>query len=199
MPSLQALAALLLAALPLMGSPGPATTSLAAAGAAFGLRRSLPYLAGVILGTMATLLLIASGVTGAVLAVPGAAPILIAAGAAYILYLAWRIATAPPLAAGARDGPRPALAGGLLLGIANPKAYAAIGAVYASAAPLAARPALDAALKIAVLAAVIVAVNATWTAFGAALAGVLSRPRSARIVNVAFALLLVASLAASLR
>jgi threonine/homoserine/homoserine lactone efflux protein len=38
---------LLLAAFPLMGSPGPATLSLAATGSAFGLSRSLPYLAGI--------------------------------------------------------------------------------------------------------------------------------------------------------
>ena len=35
-----------LAAFPLMGSPGPATMSLAAIGAAFGWRRGLCYLSG---------------------------------------------------------------------------------------------------------------------------------------------------------
>ena len=41
------LALLWLAAFPLMGSPGPATLSLAAMGAAYGGRRSLSYLAGI--------------------------------------------------------------------------------------------------------------------------------------------------------
>lgn len=195
---MEALLPLLLAALPLVGSPGPATMSLAATGAAFGVRAALPYLTGIVLGTGAALLLIATGVTGVILAIPGAAPFLVAAAAAYILYLAWKIATAPPLETGAGGGRRPSLAGGFLLGVANPKAYAAIGAVYSSAAPLAAHPDLDAALKVAALAAVIVLVNAGWTVFGATLAGLLRRPRTARAINLGFALLLVASVAASL-
>jgi hypothetical protein len=39
-----ALAPLLLMALAIMGTPGPATISLTAVGSSFGLRRSLPYL-----------------------------------------------------------------------------------------------------------------------------------------------------------
>ena len=197
MPSIEALLPLLLAALPLMGSPGPATMSLAATGAAFGARRGVPYLVGIVAGTTFALLLVASGVTGAILAIPGAAPFLVAAAAVYILYLAFRIATAPPLAEAAADALRPALWGGLLLAVANPKAYAAIGAVYSSAGRVAERPDFDAALKIAALTAVIVAVNVAWMLFGATLGGLLRRPRSARIINVSFAVLLVGSVAAS--
>ena len=61
---------LVLAALPLMGSPGPATLSLAALGAAFGARASVNYLLGIILGTTGVLLLIAAGITGLILAEP---------------------------------------------------------------------------------------------------------------------------------
>ncbi len=39
-----------LAALPLMGSPGPATISLAATGSAFGIRPGLGYLSGILKG-----------------------------------------------------------------------------------------------------------------------------------------------------
>ena len=197
MSSIEALLLLLLAAVPLMGSPGPATMSLAATGAAFGVRRGVPYLVGIILGTTVSLLLVASGVTGMILAIPGVAPFLIAAAAAYILYLAYRIATTPPLAAGGGEGKKPALLGGLLLAVANPKAYAAIGAVYSSAGPVADRPDLDAALKVAALTGVIVVVNASWMFFGATLGSLLRRPRSARIINVTFAILLVASVAMS--
>src|SRR5262244_3339847 len=140
MPSTEALLLLLAAAIPLMGSPGPATMSLAAIGAAFGVGRGVPYLTGIIIGTTLTLLLVASGVTALILGIRGVGPFLIAAAAIYILYLAYRIATAPPLAAEGGDGRRPTLLGGLFLAVANPKAYAAIGAVYSSAAPVAARP-----------------------------------------------------------
>ena len=84
-----------LAALPLMGSPGPATISLAATGSAFGIRPSLGYLCGIIAGTTGVLILTATGVATALLAHPVAGNILTLIAAAYILYLAWKIATAP--------------------------------------------------------------------------------------------------------
>jgi threonine/homoserine/homoserine lactone efflux protein len=124
---------LILTALAIMGTPGPATISLTAAGSAYGMRRSLAYLAGIVAGTAAVLLAVATGITAALLALPAVRPALIAAGAAYILWLAFHIATAPPLAEG-RGGPAPpGLAGGAFLGVANPKAWIAIAAVFASA------------------------------------------------------------------
>ena len=61
---------------------------------------------------------------------PPLRPVLIAAAVAYILYLAYHIATAPPLAAGPGRGGRAVAGRRLLLGVANPKAWVAIGAVF---------------------------------------------------------------------
>ena len=140
------------------GRPGPATISLTAAGSAYGVRRSLSYLAGIIAGTTAVLLAVATGITAALLALPAVRPVLLAAGAAYIVWLAYHIATAPPLAADGSRSDAPGLVGGALLGIANPKAWIAIAAVFASAR-LADGAAVDAAAKVAVLAVMIVAIN----------------------------------------
>jgi threonine/homoserine/homoserine lactone efflux protein len=99
----------------LMGSPGPSTMSVTAAGAAFGLRRSLRYVVGLILGTAAVLVLVATGITTILLSVPRLAPVLMAVSATYIVVLAVRIARVPPLS---RQGPAvaaPSFAGGLLL------------------------------------------------------------------------------------
>lgn len=189
------LAVLLAAALPLMGSPGPATLSVAALGSVYGVGRSLPYAAGVCAGTATVLVVIASGVTGMIFAIPGAMPVLTVAAVAYILYLAWRIATAPPPAAREGNGKPPSLAGGYLLAIANPKAYAAIGAVYASVTVVAGSVAADAAAKVAALGALIVAIQTAWLLFGSAFAATLSNPRWSRGINVTFAVLLVASAA----
>jgi threonine/homoserine/homoserine lactone efflux protein len=187
-----------LAALPLMGSPGPATLSTAAVGASFGARRGLPYLLGIVAGTAVVLGLIATGVTAAVLALPAlkAAITLLAAG--YILYLAWRIATAPPLLQDAGAAKAPAFPGGFLLAVANPKAFAAIGAVYAGHSVVPGDLALDASVKIAALVPVIVLVNAVWLVSGTLLARALHDPRKSRIANVIFAVLLVASVALAL-
>jgi hypothetical protein len=61
---------LLFISLAIMGSPGPATISLMAAGSAYGARRSLSYLIGIVVGTTIVFLAVATGITAAVLAVP---------------------------------------------------------------------------------------------------------------------------------
>lgn len=188
------LLALVLTSLALMGSPGPATISLVAAGSAYGVRRSLPYLLGIIAGTAIVLVAVATGITAALLAVPAMRPILIGISAAYILWLAYHVATAPPLGAQTTDSFVPSLSGGTLLGVANPKAWVVIAAVFASA-HLADSPSVDAAAKIAVLSVMIVLINATWLIAGTSLAPLLRDPRRARIVNAALAAALVAATA----
>ena len=89
--------ALLLTSAVIMGSPGPSTISATAVGAAFGARRSLKYVSGLILGTMAVLLAVAMGVAALVQSMPHGARALGVLSAAYILFLAFKIATAPPL------------------------------------------------------------------------------------------------------
>ena len=194
----EALTILILSALPLMGSPGPATLSVAASGSAYGVRRSLPYALGLILGTVTVLLLIATGVTGALLAVPGLLPVISIAALGYILYLAYRIATAPvgPLATAGTV--RPAFTGGYLLAAANPKAFAAIGAVFSGVTVVADQALLDTAIKVAVLSGVIVVVQTTWLFLGVGLARAMGDPTWGRRINIAFAVALVASVAAVL-
>jgi threonine/homoserine/homoserine lactone efflux protein len=189
-----ALAPLVLTSLAIMGSPGPATISLVAAGSSYGLRRSLPYLLGIIVGTTIVLLAVATGITAALLAVPAIGSILIVISAAYILWLAYHVATAPPLAAQGATSEAPSLAGGTLLGVANPKAWVAIAAVFASA-HVTSSPATDAAAKVAVLTAMIVVINPTWLVAGASLAPLLRDPRRSRIVNVTLAVALVVATA----
>src|SRR3954471_627698 len=94
----RATAALILAAIAVMGSPGPSTVSVTAVGASFGIRRSLPYACGLIAGTVAVLLAVAMGIVTLLMTVPHGARIITIIAAAYILLLAYKIATAPPLA-----------------------------------------------------------------------------------------------------
>ena len=187
-----------LAAFPLMGSPGPATMSLAGIGVAFGVRRGVSYLGGILLGTFAVLVMIATGVTGLILAEPALVRVLTVLAAAYILYLAWKIATAPVLSATDTTAAAPAFSSGLVLAIANPKAFAAIGAVYSGNTLVEGALLLDALAKIAALSLVIVTVNSAWLAFGSYLSAILSDPRSGRIANVIFACLLILSVAVAL-
>lgn len=187
-----------LAGIALAGSPGPATLSLAAAGAAFGTRPVLFYLLGLVCGMVLVMAIIASGIAGLALAVPGVAPVIAIAAALYFLYLAWRIATAPPVSAAANPQHRPRFTAGLLLSLVNPKGYAAMAALFSGFVLVRDRLDLDALLKIALLTAVIIAVNIAWLGAGAALTHYFRDPRSSRILNVGFALLLIASVAVAL-
>jgi threonine/homoserine/homoserine lactone efflux protein len=186
----------ILAALALCGSPGPATVSLAATGAAFGPRRGVAYMTGIDAGMVVVMSLTAAGVTGLVLAIPGAAPMVAVLAALYFVHLAWRIATAPPLQDTAQ-GSEPSFMAGVLLSLVNPKGYAAMAALFSGFALIRGRPELDAALKLGVLIVIVASVNAAWLFAGAALTRFFREPRTSRVINVTFAILLVASVAAA--
>ena len=196
---MEGLPGFLLAAIALAGSPGPATLSLAAAGAAFGAKRVAGYLAGIVVGMIGVMVITASGVVGLLLALPGATPIVTVIAAGYFLWLAWRIATAPPLTESSTERQAPRFAGGLGLSLINPKGYAAMAALFSGFVLLEGRLALDAALKIALLTALITAVNIAWLMSGAMLTRWFREPRSNRIINVVFAVLLLASVAVAVR
>ena len=187
----------MLVSLAIMGSPGPATVSLVAAGSSYGVLRSLRYLVGIIVGTSIVLLAIATGVTAALLAVPAISSILTWISAAYILWLAYHIATSPPLTDATAASNAFSFAGGTLLGIANLKAWVAIATVFASA-HLADEATTDATAKIAVLTAMIIVICGTWLVAGTSIAPLLRDPRRARVVNRALAVAVVGATAFAL-
>jgi threonine/homoserine/homoserine lactone efflux protein len=131
-----------------------------------------------------------------VLAIPGAAPMVAVLAALYFVHLAWRIATAPPLQDTAQ-GSEPSFMAGVLLSLINPKGYAAMAALFSGFALIRGRPELDAALKLGVLIVIVASVNAAWLFAGAALTRFFRESRTSRVINVTFALLLVASVAAA--
>jgi threonine/homoserine/homoserine lactone efflux protein len=191
------LAGFIAAAAALTGSPGPANLALAAGGAAFGTRRTLPLAAGIVTGVHGVLLLTGSGIVGLLLAVPGIGPVVTIAAAAYMVHLAYRIATAPPLADSAAAEP-PGFLAGALLGIGNPKAYAAMAALASGFTLAPGRPALDLAAKALVLLPIVSLVAIAWVVAGRALSRALRQPGPGRIINLALAALLLASVAAAL-
>jgi len=182
-----------LAAFPLMGSPGPATISLAGVGTAYGFRKGRSYLLGIIAGTFGVLIVVASGVSVLVQLIPGAIPVLTVIAALYIVYLAWNIATAPVGTLIADNQGSPTFPSGLFLSLANPKAFAAIGAVYSGHSLVENNVFADSLSKIVALFLVIVCVNTAWLAFGASLSRFLSGPNTGRLANIGFALLLIVS------
>ena len=194
--SWQSLLALVLKSVAVMGSPGPSTMAMTATGAAFGIRQSLGFVSGAIAGTTAVLLAVATGVVALLMSIPGLGSVLAIGSAIYILYLAWKIATAPPLSK--QDARAPSLAAGFLLAIANPKAWFAIAAVFTGATLVESSPAADALFKATVLTAMIVLIHLVWLLCGASLAGLLRDPLKSRVANILFALILAGTTAAAL-
>ena len=82
------------------GTPGPNNAMVAASGATFGFARTVPHLLGVAVGFPAMLLVVALGAGDVMRAAPSLHEILKWVGAAYLLWLAFKIATARPSAAG---------------------------------------------------------------------------------------------------
>jgi len=190
---MQDLPSFLLAGLALAGSPGPANLSLAALGAAFGTRAGLAYQAGAVFGMLLVMLVTASGLAALLLALPGVRLAALVLGGGYIAWLAWRIATAPLPGAGTRPQRPPGFLGGCLLQLGNPKAYAAMAALFAGFVLQPGDPLRDALWKTLLLLAVIAVVTSAWLQFGRLLARLARRPRLLRAINIAFALLLVIS------
>jgi threonine/homoserine/homoserine lactone efflux protein len=190
---LRPLLSLLLSALIVMGSPGPSTISVTATGSAFGLRRSVPFVAGLIAGTTAVLLAVAAGLMSILLSRPQLSSLLVGLSAVYIVYLAYNIAVAPPLSHDDAKGDAPTFPGGFLLAVANPKAYVAIAAVFAGTRLGLGSELSEALAKSLVLAAMIVAIHLAWLLAGAMFSRFLYQPAISRVVNLSFAAILVVS------
>lgn len=193
MDGLESLGTFVLAALALVGSPGPNTLSLAAVGAAFGRVHGFRYMLGLNLGMVGVIAIVGSGVSSLLFAVPGAAPVITVIAAVYFVYLAYRIATAPPLKNTSEPGSEPKWYEGVMLSLINPKAYAAMAAMFSGFVLVSGEPVVDGAFKTAVLLSVIVLVNIGWLFAGSALTGVMRNETFSRAINITFAVLLIGS------
>lgn len=177
-----------------VGTPGPANMALMATGARYGLRPALPFVAGVAMGKQLLIWPMGFGL----LALAESAPVIFGAlkwiAAAYILWLAWRVA-GMTLAPGLAEGPPPGFMSGLPVHPLNPKAWAMIAAGFTQfTAP--GTPALQATATIAIcLLTVQIVLHPVWTAAGAHIARAVAGTGRERILMRTLAVLTVASVA----
>src|ERR1700742_2720583 len=90
-----ALGVFLTAAVGLLGSPGPAIAALIAVGRSRGFVGGLPYFAGLQFGLATAAGITAAGWFSLLAAFPSALRVMTIAATAYLIYLAWKIASAP--------------------------------------------------------------------------------------------------------
>jgi threonine/homoserine/homoserine lactone efflux protein len=175
-------------------TPGPNNIMVTASGVNFGFTRTIPHILGITFGFFVLVTVCAAGLGAAFAAYPPLQIVLKVAGALYLLWLAWKIATSAPAAGEPDDVAQPVTFWqAALFQWLNPKALVAA----LSGIALYVRPAhwlTDFTLLQIVYTIVTVLAVVTWTGFGVALRRVLSDPKRARIFNITMALLLVASI-----
>lgn len=180
-------------------SPGPSNVMLMTSGANFGFARTLPQVLGITAGFTSLLLGVGLGLGALFEAWPALSMGLKIIGAAYLLYLAWRIALSRSIASNPDASARPlSFMESALFQWVNPKAWIvalAAVAVYMDAAA----PWVSLAWMCAVFALVNLPAVSVWAGFGVGLRGFLARPGRLKGFNIGMGALLALTLWPMLR
>ena len=148
-----------------VGTPGPANMAMLATGARFGFRQALPFMFGVLVGKQLIIWPIGFGLMTYAADYPFIFTALKYISAAYIIWLAWRVANMriSPNSEGAKA---PGFVAGLWVHPLNPKAWAMIVTGF-TAYVTPDTPALEATFNIALTLFVVQSVcHPIWTFFG---------------------------------
>lgn len=172
-------------------TPGPNNLMLAASGMNYGFRRSVPHMLGVSLGFPVMLLCITFGVGALIKGFPVLKEVMRVVSATFIVYFAWRIATAETDIDVERAGRPFSLWQAALFQWVNPKGWAvaiAVASLYAPGGIVDWERALTMA---ALFCAISAACASCWASLGTAIRTVLRDPGVRRWVNRAMAAALV--------
>ena len=170
-------------------TPGPNNVMLTASGANFGFRRTVPHIFGVAVGFVVQLLAVCAGLSALFARWPALQGALGWVGAAYLLYLGWRMLGQSDTEA--RDNRRPVtLLQAALFQFLNPKAWV----MTVTAATLFLPQELGLLLRGGYMAGIMEGIGlpcmTVWALFGSSLRGFLAAPRGRLAFNVAMALAL---------
>ena len=174
-------------------TPGPNNLMLMTSGVNFGFRRTLPHLVGVVVGYSVMVALVGFGLDAIFSRFPALLPAMRYLGAAYMLWLAWKIANSGPVRDGEAAARRSASSAAAFQWI-NPKGWVmAVSALTAYAVvDNYARNVAIVALTYFVIA---VPGSGVWALLGSSMRRALADPRVARPFNWTMAALLAASIA----
>ncbi len=165
-------------------TPGPNVIMVTASGATYGFRPTLPHLLGISLGFPVMVLAIGLGLGAVFQSVPALHDGLKIVGSVYLLYLAWRIATAERPQAGKAGGRPLTFFQAAAFQWVNPKAWViAVGAVSAFST-LELSPLANAAMIAVAFGAMAFPCSAVWAGFGTAIGRLLTSDRALRTFNL---------------
>jgi threonine/homoserine/homoserine lactone efflux protein len=178
-------------------TPGPNNIMLATSGVNFGIRRTIPHMAGINAGVLLVMVASGLGLGVVVSAYPSVRRVLMVLGILYTLWLSWKIASAGSLGGGALPHPL-RFPGAFAFQWINVKVWL----MTVTLAALYVRPGhtlADTALVTCVLGVINVPAMLFWAGFGAGLKNLLQDPRRIRVFNVIMGLLLAATVIVLLR
>jgi threonine/homoserine/homoserine lactone efflux protein len=181
------------------GTPGPNNVMVLASGVNYGYRRTLPHILGINIGFSLMLGVMALGLGAAFVAEPRLQVVLKAVGVAYMLWLAWKIATAGGVGEGEVGGKPMTFLQGAAFQWVNVKAWIMVLGAISVYAPEGYSPAGKALYLGGIMLLVGSPPTHAWTLFGVGIGRFLQNPKALRAFNVAMAALLVLSLIPMLR
>ena len=179
-------------------TPGPNNLMLASAGARFGFARTWPHQLGIVIGFAIMTLCVGFGIAALIAAMPPLYLAMKIASIVYMLYLAWKIATAEAIGTDSTNAkPLSFLAAAAFQWI-NPKAWI----MTLTAVATYTTPQHDLRQQIVLLTMVFAVVGAasssTWVLFGQLIRRYLTSPPRRITFNWTMAVLLVASIVPAL-
>jgi threonine/homoserine/homoserine lactone efflux protein len=181
-------------------TPGPNNMMLLASGVNFGVRATVPHLLGISCGHFLMLMAVGLGLGELFIRVPVIYSVMQVLGMAYLLYLAWGIVrSGPPPEQGAASGVAKPLGfwGAAAFQWVNPKAWVMTLGFFSNYLPQDAGLVLMAAASL-LFSLINLPSIAVWAVIGARMGHCLQVDLYRRVFNWTMALLLVASMAASL-
>lgn len=174
-------------------TPGPNNVMLTASGANFGLRRSTPHIAGVTIGFCALVMAGGSGLAALLTALPQLHTGLKIAGTGFLLYLAWKIATAGRAGDHAVGTPITFWQAAVFQAV-NPKGVTVLASSVAAYTTDPANVMGELLVMVTVFGVVTLAATVTWCVFGTLLGRMISSDKALLRFNFAMAGLLILGL-----
>lgn len=174
-------------------TPGPNNTILSASCFHYGFRQSLPFLAGVCFGFFVLALAVGSGFNVLFELFPAFYTVMKLLSVAYLLYLAWKMATSKPTTDRPKDNQAFGFFQSLALQFINPKLWLAATGIASSYLPKGYH--FTDLLQVSLIGLVILLpCSLLWMLFGSLLHHWMERPQLFRIFNLTMSVLLILSL-----
>jgi len=175
-------------------TPGPNNIMLTASGVNFGFERTIPHMLGIIVGFPVMILLVGLGLGQIFIILPQLHDVLKWLGSAYLLFLAWKIATAAQPKQGKREAKPLSFLQAALFQWVNPKGWIMSVAALANYTTTDNSYLTQTLLVAGIFFLTSLGATTSWTFFGALIGRQLQSHLALRIFNAMMAALIVASI-----